>query len=180
MTATVTRRIFAIVSAVVVLAGCSRSVSGIAVKEGAPAAPAANSAGQYPNVLKECDVLSKEDIANVVGADRRDIQATFYGAVCRWEAANPAGLVDVTRFWFEKGSLDNERKVAEGLSYRVENHSIAGVTSIVMRPNDPNGACGVASNAGGVIGWWVNPQVPGLDACGQAIKLMAMTLNTNA
>ena len=52
--------------------------------------------------------------------------------------------------------------------------------SIVMRPNDPNGSCGVASDAGGVVGWWVNPQTPGIDACGMAIKLMEMTLATNA
>lgn len=28
----------------------------------------------------------------------------FVGAVCRWQAANPAGLVDITRLWFEHGS----------------------------------------------------------------------------
>ncbi|MBY0442758.1 MAG: DUF3558 domain-containing protein, partial [Mycobacteriaceae bacterium] len=50
----------------------------------------------------------------------------------------------------------------------------------VMRPNDPNGACGVASDAAGVVGWWVNPQAPGIDACGQAIKLMELTLATNS
>ena len=100
--------------------------------------------------------------------------------MCRWQAANPAGLVDITRFWYEQGSLDNERKVADFLKYQVENRSIAGVPSIVMRTNDPNGGCGVASDAGGVVGWWVNPQAPGIDACGQAIKLMELTLATNS
>ncbi len=32
----------------------------------------------------------------------------------------------------------------------------------------------------GVVGWWVNPQAPGIDACGQAIKLMELTLATNS
>ena len=50
----------------------------------------------------------------------------------------------------------------------------------IMHGNDPNGACGVASDALGVVGWWVNPQAPGIDACGQAIKLMELTLNTNS
>jgi hypothetical protein len=49
-----------------------------------------------------------------------------------------------------------------------------------MRPNDPNGACGVASDASGVVGWWVNPQAPGIDGCAMAIKLMELTLATNA
>jgi hypothetical protein len=179
-----TRRIVAVflaAAAVAILAGCSRSIGGTAVRAGAgdnQSGP--NSAQQYPNLLKECDVLAKEDIAKTVGADPLDIQSTFVGAVCRWQAANPAGLIDITRFWFEQGSLDNERQVAQNLKYAIENRSIAGVRSILMRPNDPNGACGVASDAGGVVGWWVNPQAPGIDACGQAIKLMEMTLATNS
>ena len=91
--------------------------------------------------------------AKTVGADPLDIQSTFVGAVCRWQAANPAGLIDITRFWFEQGSLDNERQTAQQLQYQIENRSIAGVPSIVMRPNDPNGSCGVASDAGGDVLW---------------------------
>ena len=179
-----TRRILAVavaaVSAVAILAGCSRSIGGTAMKAGASGGPNSNPAEQYPNLLKECDVLAKEDIAKTVGADPLDIQSTFVGAVCRWQAANPNGLVDITRFWYEQGSLDNERKIAENLKYQVENRSIEGVRSILMRPNDPNGACGVAADAGGVVGWWVNPQAPGIDACGQALKLMELTLQTNS
>ena len=56
------------------------------------------------------------------------------------QALNSGGaLVDITRFWFEQGSLDNERSVAKQLNYEVENRSVAGVASIVMRANDPNG-----------------------------------------
>ena len=102
---------------------------------------------KYPNLLKECEVLTKDILAKTVGADPLDIQSTFVGAICRWQAANPGGLIDITRFWFEQGSLDNERKVAQHLKYQIENRPIAGVPSIVMQPNDPNGACGVASDA---------------------------------
>ena len=66
------------------------------------------------------------------------------------------------------------------MNYRIENRTIAGVQSIVMHTSDPNGACGVASDAAGVVGWWVNPQAPGIDACGQAVKLMELTLATNS
>lgn len=172
----------AVVAALAVLTGCANTVDGTAMKAGSGSTPRNdNSAQQYPNLLKECDVLTSDVLAKTVGADPLDIQSTFVGAVCRWQAANPAGLIDITRLWFEQGSLDNERKVAEALQYQIESRSINGIASIVMRvPNDPNGGCGVASDAAGVVGWWVNPQAPGIDACAQAIKLMELTLATNS
>jgi hypothetical protein len=180
-----TRRLLAgtgaALAALTLLLGCTRTVEGTAAMEGIGDVPRNNdSERQYPNLLKECEVLTEDILAKTVGADPLDIQSTFVGAVCRWQAANPSGLIDITRFWFELGSLDNERKTAEQLEYQIENRSIAGVPSIVMRPNDPNGSCGVASDAAGVVGWWVNPQTPGIDACAMAIKLMELTLATRA
>jgi hypothetical protein len=163
------------------LTGCTKTVEGTAAKSGAGDVPRNNdSERQYPNLLKECEVLTEDILAETVGADPLDIQSTFVGAVCRWQAANPSGLVDITRFWFEQGSLDNERETAEKLGYRIEDKRVAGIDSFVMRPDDPNGACGVASDAAGVVGWWVNPQSPGIDACGMALKLMELTLATRA
>ncbi len=171
----------AVLSTMITVSGCAQTVDGVAVKSGSGTVPRNdNSAQQYPNLLKECDVLTTDILAKTVGADPLDIQSTFVGAVCRWQAANPAGLVDITRFWYEQGSLDNEKKVAQNLKYQIENRSINGVPSIVMRTNDPNGSCGVASDAAGVVGWWINPQAPGIDACAQAIKLMELTLATNS
>jgi hypothetical protein len=171
----------AALTALTVLTGCAQTVGGTALKTGAgPTQRNDKSAKEYPNLLKECDVLTADVLAKTVGADPLDIQSTFVGAVCRWQAANPAGLIDITRLWYEQGSLDNERKVAEYLKYQVESRSINGIASIVMRTNDPNGGCGVASDAAGVVGWWINPQAPGIDACGQAIKLMELTLATNS
>ncbi|MEE9243254.1 MAG: DUF3558 domain-containing protein [Mycobacterium sp.] len=171
----------AALTGLVMLTGCTQTVDGVAAKSGSGEVPRNNdSQRRYPNLLKECDVLTEDVLAETVGADPLDIQGTFVGAVCRWQAANPAGLVDITRFWFELGTLDNERKVSEELGYQIENRSIAGITSFVMRPEDPNGACGVASDAAGVVGWWVNPQAPGIDACSMAVKLMELTLATRA
>jgi hypothetical protein len=174
--------VVALLTPAVLLTGCAKTVGGSAMKAGAGSrgGGGSNPAKQYPNLLKECDVLTTDVLAKAVGADPLDIQSTFVGAVCRWQAANPAGLIDITRFWYEQGSLDEERKVADFLKYKTENRAINGVASIVMHANDPNGACGVASDAQGVVGWWINPQAPGIDACGQAIKLMEMTLATNS
>ncbi|HTM85208.1 MAG TPA: DUF3558 domain-containing protein [Mycobacterium sp.] len=173
----------AVVALLVLLAaltGCSRTVGGTAVKAGMNhVARNDDSRLQFPNLLKECDVLGEDILAKTVGADPLDIQGTFVGAICRWQAGTPSGLVDITRFWFEQGSLDNERTVAQALNYRIEERQIEGIPSIVLRPNDPNGSCGVASGAEGAVGWWVNPQVPGVNACEQALKLMQLTLARN-
>src|ERR1700761_61959 len=178
------RRLAGVVAALSVFAlvtGCTSTVHGTPTKQGAGDVPRNDdSAKQYPNLLKECEVLTEDILAKTVGADPLDIQSTFVGAVCRWQAANPAGLIDITPFWYEQGSLDNERQIAQKLNYQIENKSIAGVQSIVMRPNDPNGSCGVASDAGGVVGWWVNPQTPGIDACAMVTKLMELTLATSS
>ncbi|CAJ1580829.1 DUF3558 domain-containing protein [[Mycobacterium] wendilense] len=169
----------AAVAALAILTGCSATVDGNPVKAGA--GPRNNeSAETYPNLLKECDVLTSDVLAETVGAEPDAIQSTFVGAVCRWQASSQTGLVDITRFWFETGSLDNETRVAQELNYQIEERRVAGVASIVMRTGDANGGCGVASDAAGVVGWWVNPQAPGVDACEQAIALMELTLATSS
>jgi hypothetical protein len=161
------------------LSGCARTVDGAAMKAGTGGSRG-GAAQQYPNLLKECDVLTTDILAKTVGADPLDIQSTFVGAICRWQALSTTGLVDITRLWFEQGSLENERKVAENYQYEIESRAINGIAAIVMRGRDPGGGCGVAADAAGVVGWWVNPQTPGTDACAQAIKLMELTLATNS
>ena len=147
-------------SALSLITGCSRAVDGTAVREGA--GPRNNDSEQaYPNLLKECDVLTTDVIAKTVGADPADIQSTFVGAVCRWQAANPGGLIDITRFWFEQGSLDNEKKIAGALNYQIENRNIAGVPSIVMRTSDPNGCVRGGQRrrrSGGLVGEPAGPR----------------------
>src|ERR1700737_2395175 len=141
-----------VATAVSVLTGCTRSVAGTAQKAGMGDEPRNNnSEQQYPNLQKECEVLTTDVLAKTVGADPQDIQSTFVGAICRWQAANPGGLIDIPRFWFEQGSLDNERKFAEFLKYQIETRAIAGVPWIVMKPNAPSASCGVASDAAGVV-----------------------------
>jgi hypothetical protein len=101
MIATVRHRIVVGVAAVVLVGltmvtGCTRSVAGNAVRAGEGEVPRNNnSEQQYPNLLKECEVLTTDILAKTVGADPLDIQSTFVGAICRWQAANPNGLIDI-------------------------------------------------------------------------------------
>ena len=54
-----------------VLTGCSRSVAGSPVKAGAgDVPPNSNSQQQYPNLLKECEVLTTDILAKTVGIPR--------------------------------------------------------------------------------------------------------------
>src|SRR6478735_9978224 len=99
---TVVIALLAALTMVIGVQGCSRAVDGSAIKAGSGSAGPRNNDSEktYPNLLKECDVLTEDILAETVGADPLDIQSTFVGAVCRWQAANPAGLIDITRFWF--------------------------------------------------------------------------------
>ena len=160
------------------LAGCATTVDGTAVKAGAGPRND-NSAQRYPNLLKECDVLTTDILAETVGADPLDIQAHSSVPCAGGRRPTPQGWSTSP----DSGTSRKPRKRAQGgavLNYQIETRAIAGVPSIVMRTSDPNGACGVASDAGGVVGWWINPQAPGIDACSQALKLMELTLATNS
>lgn len=61
--------------ALLVLTGCSRSIAGNAVKAGGNVPRNNNSQQQYPNLLKECEVLTSDILAKTVGADPLDIRA---------------------------------------------------------------------------------------------------------
>lgn len=90
MTRRIRTAVVVLLATLVVLTGCSRSIGGNAVKAGSGSVPRNNnSQQQYPNLLKECEVLTSDILAKTVGADPLDIQSTFVGAICRWQAANP-------------------------------------------------------------------------------------------
>ena len=77
----------AVLAILATLAGCAQTVGGEAMKAGSGSTSRNDkSAKEYPNLLKECDVLTSDVIAKTVGADPLDIQSTFVGAVCRWQA----------------------------------------------------------------------------------------------
>ncbi|HEV7361083.1 MAG TPA: hypothetical protein VGN92_08320, partial [Mycobacterium sp.] len=66
-----------VIAALLIVTGCSRSIGGNAVKAGSGGVPRNNnSQQQYPNLLKECEVLTTDILAKTVGADPLDIQST--------------------------------------------------------------------------------------------------------
>ena len=85
----------AALSALAVLTGCAQTVDGTAMKTGSGSTQRNDkSSKEYPNLLKECDVLTSDVLAKTVGADPLDIQSTFVGAVCRWQGFQHALVLE--------------------------------------------------------------------------------------
>jgi hypothetical protein len=157
-------------------AGCSHSAGGRAEAPGS-----GGPRPDYPKLMKECSLVADNVIAQSVGADV--VEATFTGAICRWDGLSSAGTVLISLNWFETGSLRNERAVNEELHYRVTPITVQGGGGLrEQRPNDPD-SCGVTVAAvdNGVIGWWVQ-YMPGSthpDPCQAAQKLAEASLTLN-
>ena len=66
-----TAGLLALVIAPAALTGCGRTIEGTAMKAGTGVARGDNSADKYPNLLKECDVLT----ADVLAYKQRETEA---------------------------------------------------------------------------------------------------------
>ena len=121
-----------VVVSVFALGACSRAITGTPMRAGA-SDRGSRPQDTYPNLLKECDKLDNTLIGQSVDADPLNIQSTFVGAVCRWQLLNKANvIVDLTLMWFEQGSLDNERKVAEQMQAAVRTSRAASLKAAVI------------------------------------------------
>ncbi|KAA0017988.1 DUF3558 domain-containing protein [Antrihabitans cavernicola] len=167
----------AAVAVATMAAGCGSTIQGTALPEGS--STAIKDYGKYKDVLQECDAVADDLIAKTVGGD--SIERGFFGAICRWDVAGPAGNTKVTFNWFESGSLQVERAATEKLQYAIKDIAIQGRKAFQSQPpNDPD-SCGVTagSPSSGIIGWWVQyrPGAAHPDPCQAAVKLAELTLN---
>lgn len=97
-----------VVPAVMALVGCSRTVTGSAhrvVDSGDP------SARGYGYTDDRCGLLHDSTVQEIVGAD--DLVRPYSGAVCQYVLSRQSTVVDITYSWFETGSIDRERRLAE-------------------------------------------------------------------
>ncbi|WP_072690601.1 DUF3558 domain-containing protein [Rhodococcus marinonascens] len=169
--------VVAATTAVALIAGCGSSI------QGSPRAEGASSSGdrqQFTALLEECNAVTEDQIARTVGADA--IERGFFGAICRWDTVGATGPAKVTFNWFETGSLDTEKATGEKLGYAVESSTVQGRRSVVMRPPDDPGSCGVTvgSPSGGIVGWWVQFKTGAADPCDTASTLVDLTLNLSS
>lgn len=161
--------VLAAAAAALLVAGCS---SGSGAGESEPQERAASA--EYVRLLEECDIVSDERIAQIIGADA--VRNHFHGAVCRWQVVGADRDSTVTLNWFERGSMRTEKSAAQQMGYRVDNEKIGGAVVYVMRdPDDPQ-TCGATVRApgAGVVGWWITGHP---DPCPAARGLAEATLS---
>src|SRR3954471_7896656 len=96
-------------------------------------------------------------------------------------AGAPPATVDVVFSWFETGSLDRERMLAEQRGAQVPGKKVERHQAFLAR-RDTNGAgCSATAAAGrGALSWWVQTRgETDADPCKDAEKLLAATLSSD-
>ncbi|MEU6565183.1 DUF3558 domain-containing protein [Nocardia nova] len=157
----------------VTVGGCGNTVPGTATPAGSGGINT-----NFDKLLRECEVVTKDQIAQSTGA--QDAEGSFNGAVCMWELTGTPGIGMATLNWYEMGSLTNEKANNDRLGYITTDTKVVDRRALqVRRPGDGD-SCGVMAPAAdtGIVGWWVNYQPGGHpDPCAAASKLTELTLN---
>lgn len=168
-------------------AGCAQTVTG-AAQRAHPAVPDPDRS--YGYVDNRCGLLEDSSIQEMLGA--RDVVRPYSGAVCQYVLerdggpgvgadAPPDAMIDVVFSWFETGSVDRERTLAEQRGAKVTEKVVERHPAFLAR-RDTNGAgCSATAAAGaGVLSWWVQTRgKANADPCADAEKLLAATLSSD-
>jgi Protein of unknown function (DUF3558) len=169
----------------VTVAGCSQTVGGTA-RRAHPSVP--DPGRSYGYVDDRCGLLTDGTIQEILAAD--DVVRPYSGAVCQYVltrgsgpdvgAAAPPVTIDVTYSWFETGSLDRERALAEHRGAQVSGTVVKRHDAFLARRDVTGAACSATAAAGpGVLSWWVQFRgETNVDSCKDAEKLLAATLSS--
>ncbi|MGD9619998.1 MAG: DUF3558 domain-containing protein [Mycolicibacterium sp.] len=167
------------VLATATIAACSQTIGGTAQRDNSvQPAPARN----YGYADDRCGLLDDASVQEILGAN--DITRPYSGAVCQYIASRRQGMteatIDVTFSWFDTGSADRERDLAEARGAVVTDIVSEQHEGFSARRDVSGAACSATAAAGtGVVSWWV--QFPGQatgDPCGDAEKLLLATLRS--
>jgi hypothetical protein len=164
------------VSTVAAVAGCSRTVAG----EPHSVIEKANVADHgYGYTADSCGLLEDVTVQDLVGAD--DLVRPYSGAVCQYILMRQSTVVDVTYSWFETGSLDRERALAQSNNAQISDALVERHQAFMARRAVTGNACSAtAATNPGVASWWV--QIRGnarIDPCQKAEELLAKTLSSD-
>ncbi|BBY80031.1 lipoprotein [Mycolicibacterium pulveris] len=155
------------------VASCSQTVSGTA-QRAQPDVPDPDRSYGYNH--DRCGLLADDTVQQTMDADH--IVRPYSGAVCQYVLTRGDGPVDVTFSWFETGSLDRERDLADERGARITDTVVERHPAFLARRDVTGAACSATAAAGpGVLSWWVQLREPaGGDPCVDAEKLLAATL----
>lgn len=162
--------------AAVAVAGCSSTVTGTA-ERAQPAVPDPDR--NYGYVDDRCGLLLDATIQQTLGAEH--VTRPYSGAVCQYVLMRDGGPLDVTFSWFETGSLDRERALAEERGATVTDTDVERHKTFLARRDTTGAACSATAAAGpGVVSWWVQFRARSTgDPCKDAEKLLSATLQSD-
>lgn len=165
-----------VVSALMTAVGCSRTVTGSAQR--AVDAPTASSRG-YGYTDDRCGLLHDSTVQEIVGAD--ELVRPYSGAVCQYVLTRQSTVIDLTYSWFETGSLERERDLAESNKAQITDAVVERHQAFLARRSvTGNGCSATAATNPGVASWWV--QIRGdapTDPCQVAQTLLSKTLSSD-
>ena len=167
------------VTAMVTVAGCSHTVSGTAQRADTGSSGADRG---YGYVDDRCGLLVDKSVQDVLKAD--NIVRPYSGAVCQYVLSRKAGqnsapvMLDVVFSWFEFGSLERERAVAQGRKAQITDTVVERHQAFLARRDVTGAACSATAAAGsGVLNWWVQYRGENSgDPCKDAQMLLSKTL----
>lgn len=176
----------AAVTAAVIVAGCSSTVSGTA-RRAHPGVP--DPTRSYGYVDDRCGLLLDGSVQETLAADH--VVRPYSGAVCQYVLTRETGsdtgagasqIIDVTFSWFESGSLERERELASERGATITDTDVERHDAFLARRDTTGAGCAATAAAGtGVLSWWVQlrGKSSGGDPCQDAEKLLSATLRSD-
>lgn len=175
------RDVLVSVACTLAVAGCTTTVAGTPQRSIKPATPDPATIRGYGYTQDRCGLLLDVTVQEVVGADT--VVRPYSGAVCQYVLERQAGVIDVTFSWFENGSLDRERGVAEQKKADITEIEVQRHQGfLARRPVTGNSCSATAATNPGIVSWWVQVRgadVQAADPCRDAETLLAKTLSSN-
>lgn len=155
------------------VAGCADTIDGSAERAAVERPP-----GGYAYEDNRCGLLEDSTVQEVLEADR--VVRPYSGAVCQYILARGTTMVDVTFSWFETGTLDRERELAEQRGSQITETVVDRRDAFLARRDMTGPGCSATAAANpGVLSWWVQMRTDdGTDPCAAAEALLARTLSS--
>lgn len=157
------------------MTGCSHTVDGSAER----AQPQADDAGRnFGYIDDSCGRLTDSTVRDTIEAD--EVVRPYSGAVCQYVLSRGDSTIDATFSWFDTGTVDREREVAQARGAEITDTVIQRYPTFLARTSITGAGCSATASANpGVLSWWVQYRAEQVgDPCADAEKLLAATLSS--
>lgn len=163
------------VAAGMAVTGCSHTVDGTAERSELQAEESGRNFGYIDD---SCGRLADSTVRDTIDAE--EIVRPYSGAVCQYVLSRQDITIDATFSWFDTGTLERERAVAEARGAQISETMVLRYPTFLARTSSTGISCAATTSANpGVLSWWVQyrDELDG-DPCVEAKELLAATLNS--